>query len=43
MVLNQAQELLRHHYQITRSTIQIEIFDEISMNSCRQCSDPMNY
>ena len=39
-ILNQVQELLRRDYQITRTTIQIEIYDEYSINTCQQCSIP---
>lgn len=36
-ILNEAQELLQQEYQITQSTIQFEIYDEQTINSCVQC------
>lgn len=40
-ILNEAQELLRHDHSITRSTIQIELYDEQIMNSCENCRQPI--
>ena len=39
-VLNDAQEMLRQQYLITRVTIQIEPFDEQIINSCETCRVP---
>jgi hypothetical protein len=39
-VLNDAQEMLRREYLITRSTIQIELYNEQIMNSCENCRRP---
>ena len=36
-VLNEAQEMLRHDHGISRSTIQIEMYDANIMNSCDNC------
>ncbi len=37
IVLNEVQEMLRRKHSITRSTIQIEMYDEQIMNSCENC------
>jgi len=39
-VLNDAQDMLRREYLITRTTIQIEPYDEQIMNSCENCRRP---
>lgn len=41
-VLNSAQEVLRREHSISRTTIQVELYNEIVMNACESCQLPEN-
>lgn len=41
-VLNSAQEMLRREHSISRTTIQVELYNEAVMSACETCQHPQS-